>query len=308
MKKSFYKLILLVALIISAPNCLWAKPPKGLSIKNISVSELEKLYHQYGYDEYVKRPQKTIPRIYLEKFPHDFNQIQEQEQRNILFIKILTPLVMRVNEEILQERAEIEEIQTKLRKNRELNQKDTQKLEDFAVKYDIFTRFEGYRRHQVQIEKLLKKVDQIYPSILISISAVETDWGNSRIIRDGNSLYKELVWHSEEGLTPEGETEDETYKIKTFPNLYESIKSYALKFNSNVSFDHARTLRANQRETKMAPSGKSMSHSLLLQSPLSGYLGLIDYIIVFYKLMFIDLFELENHSPKKLIVVGNNKK
>ena len=181
-----------------------------------------------------------------------------------------------------------------------MTEAEEKQLEDFAKKYDVFTHLKNNLRHQYHINQLKIKINQVYPSLLIAIAAIETDWGTSRIVKEANSLYKELVWHSTEGLEPIGETEDHTYKIKIFPNLYESMKSFALKFNSNVSYEHARFLR-NLRHTKgILPSGKGIVHSMLFQTPLQNYVNLLDYTITFYKLSLLDQAPLSPHAPKEV--------
>ena len=80
------------------------------------------------------------------------------------------------------------------------------------------------------------------PSILITGAALETNWGTSRIVKEGNSLYKTLIWHTNEGLKPIGEKEDDSYRIKTYPNIYTSMQEFALKINSSISFENFVTL------------------------------------------------------------------
>ena len=64
-------------------------------------------------------------------------------------------------------------------------------------------------------------------------AAIESNWGTNRPANEGNSLYRELLWYSNEpGLIPEDETEDNSYKYKIFPSLLASMRSYTHKINS----------------------------------------------------------------------------
>ena len=272
----------------------------GLVIKNTTTQELENIYKKYGYEHYIAVADYHIPQIYLEHFPSDFNTITDFKRRNELFIRILTPLALKINQEIMQERSEMLELQKTFQKKQQFSAQEIEKLEALAKKYDVFTRLKGNDRIKLQFKHLNLKINQVYPSFLIGVSAIETDWGSSRIVKEGNALYKELVWHSTEGLEPEGETEDHTYKIRIFPNLYESMKSYALKFNSNISYEHARYLRHLRHRAGITPSGRGTVRAMLFQTPLQNYLGILDYTITFYKLMLLDQAPLNPNPPKPI--------
>lgn len=299
MKKVLFLNTLLFILALISFNA-FADYGNGLVIKNTTTKELEKIYQKYGYEHYIAVADYHIPQIYLEHFPSDFNTITDFKQRNELFIRILTPLALKINQEIMQEREEMLKLQKTFQNKQQLSPQEVEQLEALAQKYDVFTRLKGNDRINLQFNQLELKINQVYPSFLIAVSAIETDWGSSRIVKEGNALYKELVWHSTEGLEPEGETEDHTYKIRIFPNLYESMKSYALKFNSNISYEHARYLRSLRHNAGITPSGRGTVRSMLFQSPLQNYLGVLDYTITFYKLMLLDQAPLNPSPPKPI--------
>ena len=264
----------------------------GLYLKDVTVRRLQNLYDKYGYQSYLFVKKGRVPPIFLQKFPRDFDKIKDNDVRNRMFIKILTPLALKVNSAILKERQELLQINQDLKKNRELSDSQTKRLEELAVKYDAFTRLKGYRRHQLQIQMLRTRIAPVPVSFLIAVSAMETNWGSSRIVKEGNSLYKELSWYTDEGLKPQGETEDDSYRIRTFPSLYDSMASYALHFNSSVDFDHTRYLRSLKLADGADLSGQELAHSMLFQSPLKNYVGILKYTITFYRLMYLDITKL----------------
>lgn len=288
-------IFLLFSFCLLSGNAL-ASPPQGKTINKTTVAKLQQTFAKYGYLDHRLSP--TVPRIFLQHMPTDYNQIKDLDTRNFLFIRILSPLALKVNEDILAERQKLQQFSDKLKNEQELTPKETLELENLSKKYDVFTRLQGLQRAQRQIEQLLIKVDQVYPSFLIGMAAIETNWGTSRIVKEGNSLYKELSWYSNEGLIPQGENDDKTYKIRIFPDLYSSMQSFALHINTDISFDHTRNMRKLQRDNEMIPSGATLAHTLLYQSPLNNYPGILDYNINFYKLMLIDQAALENHSPQ----------
>lgn len=277
-----------------------SRPGKnGLNIDAVSVAELQKLYTESGYDEYIPLETHKVPAIFLKNFPEDYDRIKDDNLRNGLFIRILSPLALKVNEAILAERAQLEKIITDFDKNAELSPAQTQWVEQAAKKYDVFTRLKGYRRYKLLLGELRYRIDALPPSVLIAVSAIETNWGQSRIVKEGRSLYKELVWYSDEGLKPEGETEDPNYRIKIFPSLYDSMYSFALKINSNVNFEDFRSFRKEQRYRRQLLDGRSTAYTFFLLSPLPNYIGLLDYTITFYELVTIDASELNYNFQKQ---------
>lgn len=189
-------------------------------------------------------------------------------------------------------------------KNGELSAAQEKRIEEFAVKYDHFTRLKGYRRYKLLLHELRVKIDIIPASFYVAVAAAETNWGSSRIVREANSLYKELVWYTEDGLKPADENEDDTYRIKIFPSLYDSIKSFALRLNSGIDYQGFRSQRKEYRYRRQLMSGRNIAHTLPLFSPLKNYIGLIDYTTTFYEMVYLDSAEL--YYPK--ISLKNNKK
>lgn len=115
----------------------------GLYLKDVTVRRLQNLYDKYGYQSYLFVKKGRVPPIFLQKLPRDFDKIKDNDVRNRMFIKILTPLALKVNSAILKERQELLQINQDLKKNRELSDSQTKRLEELAAKYDAFTRLKA---------------------------------------------------------------------------------------------------------------------------------------------------------------------
>lgn len=305
MKKTKIKysacLIIFAMTLFNAAFVAAAKTPadgaSGIYIEKITVSELQKLYKKNNYNQFIPRDTWQIPAVFLKRLPTDFAKIEDEDLRNQLFIQILSPLALKVNEDILKERSRLEELAKHFEATHKLDKEQEVWLETAAEKYNVFTRFKGYRRYKLLLSKLINKIDIIPPSVMIAVAGIETDWGKSRLAKDGNALYKEVVWHSDKGLLPEDETEDKSYRIKIFPTLYDAMKSFALKINSSVNFEDARSLREAQRQRRKIIDGRSMASSFVLLSPQPNYIGLLDYTITFYELVNVDASKLIYNLP-----------
>ena len=148
----------------------------------------------------------------------------------------VAPLAIRVNDEILDERLNILALADSSENGKKLTPKQMAFIEEKAAKYDVFTHHKGHLRYSYMLDELQRKIHVIPPSILITAAALETNWGTSRIVKEGNSLYKILNWYSDEGLKPLGEKEDDTYRIKTYPDILSSMQEFALKLNSELKY------------------------------------------------------------------------
>lgn len=298
MKKFFLTYILTYITILFFSATVNATEPEidirydGIYLDHITLSQLEKVYQDYKYRDYIYMPDWQYPPIFLQSMPVDFKTITNPQKRNKLFLQILIPLCLKLNEELALERISIEELEKDFLQNKKLTDEQITTLEEKAKKYDVFTRLKDNQRYQFFFEQLKEKVDEIPPSLLIASAAIESDWGTNRIISEANSLYREIVWYTDEGLKPEDETEDNSYRYKIFPTLYDSMQSFALKLNSDVNYNMFRANRSAIKSKDAPVLGRNIAHTLNAASNLQNFAGILDYTITFYELTNIDEAEL----------------
>ena len=269
------------------------KKDGAITVESTTSEEIETLFNQYKYEDYTQTRSK-FPRIYLNRLPTDWKDIETNDAKRRTFIRILIPLVLKVNEDILQERAEIEKIQQKFQSGEKLNEKELDLLEKKAEKYNIFTRIKGDDRTQILLRRLLKNVDAVPTSIMVSTAAIFTDWGTSRLANDANSLYLEEIWYEDKGLKPLND-EKADYRYRIFSSLEECIAARALKLNSHVNFNYLREIREMSRRQKRPPYGPQLVTQMLKDSNFKNVSGLVDYTFTYYQLTKTDYFpELED--------------
>jgi Bax protein len=264
---------------------------RDLWLKDIPLKQLQNLYNEIEYTGtkgYLMLPSYKYPSVFLKNFPTDYSKISDEAERNALFIKILSPLALKINQAILSERGLISEINSNYEKNKKLTSKELDTLEKKASKYDIFTRLKASERTEFLLKELLTRIDIVPPSIMITAAAIETNWGTSRITKEANSLYKTLVWHTDKGLKPQGETEDDSYRIKIYPDIYRSMEEFALKINSHSVFSSMRNIRKERRARSDLVSGTLLAPYVYGNSMLSNYAGIFDYTMTYYELLVID--------------------
>ncbi len=263
-----------------------------LYIDETTVEELEQLFEKYNYRYFRGKLDNAYPAIFLKKLPKDFAQIESQKYRNEVFIRILAPLALKINEELSNERHTLLRLERSLERNKTLTPEENEKLEELAVKYDYFSRNNDESRAANLINHLKVRINVIPPSILIAVAAMETNWGFSRIAQEANSLYKEKVWYTNEGLEPL-ENKDDGYRFKIFDNLIDSMRSYALTFNSNISYQNVWDTRVEAAARQDKLIGESIAYSLAHASNLPNFVGILDYTTAFYDLFSIDIGHLQ---------------
>ena len=287
--------------LVMAVTVLWGMAydfahAEEIWVQDITVDKLQELYKACNYDGekgYLMLPSYRYPAIFLRNFPLDYGKLTDEKSRNALFIKITAPLALKLNEELRAERTEIEKIDRKLQQKAPLEKKDIDLLEQKAEKYDVFSRLKENERYNYLADELLVRIDRIPPSVMITAAALETNWGMSRIVKEAKSLYKMLVWNTDEGLKPLGETEDDSYRIKMYSDVYASMKDFALKINSHPAFAALRNLRQERKKRTNNMSGILLAPYMYGNSNLQNYAGMFDYTLAYYELLVIDKSKLD---------------
>lgn len=263
-----------------------------LYVENATVSELESLYKKNKYQRARALDNDEYPAIFIKTLPIDYQDIKSQKYRNELFIRMLAPLALKVNEEITNERNTLLRLERHYKQNKNLSSEEIKKLEQLAQKYDYFTRLKGNNRIESQIHNLKIRIDNVPPSILIAAAAMESNWGFSRVAKEANSLYKEKVWFTTEGLEPL-ENKEDGYRFKIFDSLLECMRSFALTFNSNINYEHVWNAREGYADRHGVIIGESIAYALSQSSNLPNFAGILDYTTAYYDLLAVDLGHLK---------------
>lgn len=66
------------------------------------------------------------------------------------------------------------------------------------------------------------------------------------------------------------------------------LQDFAHKINSHVAFEHLRSFRKELRSRNSVLRGTTFAFTLMWNSPLKNYAGIIEYTIAFYELNIID--------------------
>ena len=274
----------------------------GVYVKDIDVKNLQKLFDRLEFPNYLDSSDYIYPRLFVQKIPQEYVTLEDKTYRNEIFIKILVPLVLKVNQEYEEERNMLLEIEKRFNQQKDFDENDSKYIEQMAEKYEIATPYKDTRKYIMLLEELILRVDGIPPSILISAAAIYTDWGTSRLAIEGNNLYKAKNWYSDEGLKPL--SDDNNFRYKIYSSLEDSIRDYILRVNQSITFKSfwqaRKYARKKQQEYDDVILGKRLDWAFVLDNNLKNYAGLLDYTLTYYRMHYLDRaimddgYELEN--------------
>ncbi|MBK20572.1 MAG: hypothetical protein CMM52_17210 [Rhodospirillaceae bacterium] len=242
----------------------WQRETKRSAVKPIGVlsiaptKKLKKVFDQIGYRLDTVRTNQRVPRLFLATLPKDLPEIRQPTERKNVFVMMTLPLVLHVNELILQTRSQLKAIQRKQQSGQAISIEDQRYLEKVAEEYGL---------EKPLVADLLKRVDIIPPSLALAQSAEESGWGTSRFAREGNALFGQRTWRSTTGIIPKKREDGKKFKVRVFDHLLDGVKAYARNLNGHPYYKNFRNLRAEMRETKAGKiDGMKLAATLLSYS------------------------------------------
>lgn len=239
------------------PQLTSAQTPAITTIE--SVTELMRVFDQHDYywpPADGRAP--VVPRLNVDDLPAGWNDHLTIVEKKSVFIRLLLPLILLANEQILAQRTRLLDAIA----IGELPQ--VQGSEWYALL------LEQYGLEQsTEAGEVLRRVDMIPPALAAAQAALESGWGSSRFFTEGNALYAEWIWGS--GMEPHQQREElGDYGVQSFSSLLRSAQSYANNLNSNEDYAEFRRRRAELRTTDAPLSGCSLADSLDNYSELSA--------------------------------------
>jgi len=205
---------------------VWSSPPQPDSLHWWTLREA---FDRIGFDlDSVASGSARVPRVMLVNLPPDLDGIDDLDARKDLFLRAFLPVVLDVNEGILEERAHLLALRAKIGAGATLSGNDVQWLLALADRYD---------QPDLDFDALLKKVDAIPPSLALAQAIEESGWGTSRIAKVQNAMFGQF------GEDPLGD-----WDYRAFNSLTDAVKAYAKNLNTHRAYREFRVARARMRD------------------------------------------------------------
>lgn len=195
-----------------------------------------------------------VPRVRLVRLPENIREIRKTAERKAVFFKSVLPLVLQANEQILADRSRLLVLQAQQGAGARLPAVDRLWLVALA---------DRYATRPGDIQALLVRHDVVPPSLALAQAATESAWGTSRFAREGNAMFGEWTFNAaDKGIVPRGRLDGQTYRVRAFETLYDSVQSYITNLNRHRAYGEFRALRAKLRATGQTISGSRLAGTL----------------------------------------------
>lgn len=274
--------------------------PQGQSVQpKHTVATVFNTFAEMGYHlDAVLAGRDPVPRLILARMPADLEDVAEAKVRKAIFVQTVLPLVLKVNEEILKDRQRLWKIRVAKASGRKLDALDRLWI---AVASD------RYKVGRGDLDALLARIDIVPPSIALAQAAEESGWGTSRFAREGNAIFGQWTFSRSRGLTPKERAEGQTHRIRTFENLLESVRAYALNLNTHGAYREFRRVRASLRGEGRRLTGMPLLPTLTAYSERGGdYLRNLYQIMTINDLVRADVVRLRDFDDADLQVAGDD--
>jgi Bax protein len=189
---------------------------------------LREAFDRIGFDlDSVAAGSAPVPRVALAMLPNDLDGIDDLDARKDLFLRSFLPVVLTVNEHILDDRKQLIALRTKIATGGTLLGGEVQWLLGLADTYD---------QPDLDFDTLLKKVDAIPPSLALAQAIEESGWGTSRIAKGQNAMFGQF-----------GDDPLRGWDYRSFDTLTAAVESYARNLNTHRAYREFRQARSTMR-------------------------------------------------------------
>lgn len=223
-----------------------------------TVDGLRSAFDRAGYKlDSVRKSGQAVPRLRLVRLPHDLPDIKDAADRKLIFLSVALPLVLEANRRISMQRNRLIHLAERITSGQALPADQQAWLARLA---------EHYGTEQDQVDRLLRRVDIVPPSLALAQAAAESGWGASRFAIEGNAVFGQWTSAVGKGLIPTERPEGRNYKVRAFDRLIESFDAYLLNLNTHRAYRDFRATRAEMRRDGKPPNGMALAGTLLAYS------------------------------------------
>ena len=220
-----------------------------------SIATLADLFQRVDYRlDGVQSGGQFVPRIRVDRIPADLHQLGSLSKRKRMFIKLILPLVLSANEQILATRNRLVALRREIdRSGGALAPEDRAWLERICQRYGL---------EEPRMGVLLERVDVIPPSLALAQAAEESGWGTSRFVRAGNAVFGQRTFVQGEGVVPLRRDGGKTHEVKSFDRLLDSVASYMHNLNIHPAYREFRAARERRRMNRLDLDGYALAGTL----------------------------------------------
>ena len=213
-----------------------------------SARGLYRFFDEHGGSLESLRGSGRVPAIQVDRLPSDMNDLPAR--RVDLFLRILLPSILRVNNALAANRARLLSLGPAANWRRE----DTEFVEALSKRYGAPVE---------PISGLVERVDEVPVSLVLAQAADESGWGRSRFAVEGNALFGQ---HTSSPDQPFMLARGANVRMAKFDNVCEAARAYMENLNGARAYSGLRSLRARLRAEGRPVTGTELAGELLAYS------------------------------------------
>ena len=203
--------------------------------------------HNFSVESFVNDKSSNL--IIFSSWPNDFLNIKSVNIRKKLFINTILPIIFVENRKILEDRKRILDW---------WNQSGGEVVSREFWPNWLFELSEKYNYTESSLGRLLIRVDIVPLSLALSQAAIESGWGSSRYMNEGNAIFGQYTFDSKNGIKPRQRADGRNFFVKRFSTLSESVRSYLKNINTHQAYEGFR-----QERGKLRMNGENLSGNIL---------------------------------------------
>ena len=213
------------------------------------AEEMIDVFEKYNFSVETFLNDQSSNLIIFSSWPDDFLEITSIKKRKKLFINTLLPIIFIENRKILEDRKKILDW---------WNQSDGESFSREFWPSWLFELSERYNYTESSLGNLLVRVDIVPLSLALSQAAIESGWGTSRYMNEGNAIFGQYTYDEIDRIKPKQRESGEKFFIRKFASLSDSVRSYLKNINTHAAYDDFR----NERR-KLRMNGETLSGNVL---------------------------------------------
>lgn len=176
----------------------------------------------------------------VESLP-DFSHYNNVDEKKTAFFEFMYPIIEEENRHLMTLRRTL----LRLQESDNLSASETEWLKELAQRY--LNEKQQQDSTEGLIDKLVRRVDIIPPSLVMAQAAIESAWGTSRFARQGNNLFGQWCFSKGCGIVPQQRSPGRTHEVAKFDTVNEAVSAYLRNLNAFHAYKSLREARVQVR-------------------------------------------------------------
>lgn len=191
----------------------------------------------------------------------DFGALAAGAERKQAFVDFLLPMVEHCNRRLGQQREQLLTWQQRLAEGGRLAPGERRQLRRWARRY--LPKAAAELSVDRVIARLLSRVDQVPPSLVLAQGAMESGWGTSHFAVAGNNLFGIRCHRVGCGLVPRQRLPGARHEVAVYDGPADSVEHYLFTLNTHQAYHSFRQRRQALRRGGQTLTGLELAAELL---------------------------------------------